>query len=498
MRKIVFIIISILAGSMLSFTNFYPDGVASEAHSVVENDDSSGVVLCGCGPGFAMEINFDGNTQWLKKYYYSMGGLGLFDINNNSDNTYTFCGSVVDTTVVDDRDIDIYAGKIDSDGNLLWENTYGGINRDDVGFSVIETPDKGFLIVGDQDSDASDPYHYNNMVVLRIDSLGERLWMETFHWDTASFAFDAVLLPDTTYLVTGSIHYFDSTCSKLMRMNDDGDTLWCKDFPIFNFDELDLFEDKLLCSGSADGLGMLDTSGSFIWVNDSIVTARAIFLDEETIVALVARSIIYLNHDGEILSSHALDLSFYVNDFIPTSDGGFALVGEDFGDHGIFVSKVDSLGRSDNSYPIDLKRGWNMISYPYDRPTTARDVFPSLEGRYIYEFINERGVYDVCRYSIEPGKGMFALSETDTTLIIDGARRVCSMEIDIYRGWNMIGSPADKFSTADLLAEYPEIIGPVYYFNTDSAAYFPADTMRPCRSYWMLSTEDSVSVMFSR
>jgi len=71
---------------------------------------------------------------------------------------------------------DVYVVKVDADGNILWEKTFGG-SESDWANSILEIPDGGYLIVGGTRSygnGESDTY------MVRLDAEGNKLWERTF------------------------------------------------------------------------------------------------------------------------------------------------------------------------------------------------------------------------------------------------------------------------------------------------------------------------------
>lgn len=90
--------------------------------------------------------------------------------------------------------------RINSAGELLWQRTWGG-NSTDTLDAATELPDGGFLVVGDSDSppggDKDDGSHgLGDVWILRLDSDGRKLWDRTFGGSNVEYAHDVIGLPD--------------------------------------------------------------------------------------------------------------------------------------------------------------------------------------------------------------------------------------------------------------------------------------------------------------
>ncbi|RKX69691.1 hypothetical protein DRP53_07370 [candidate division WOR-3 bacterium] len=105
-----------------------------------------------------------GDTLWMRTY----GGPdwdGGFGLCLSADSCYVVVG---ETRSYGFGLSDLYLLKVDRDGNLIWEKTYGFADEDR-GYEVHLTPDHGFIIVG-----ATRGEHGNDWQVylLKVDSLG--------------------------------------------------------------------------------------------------------------------------------------------------------------------------------------------------------------------------------------------------------------------------------------------------------------------------------------
>lgn len=120
----------------------------------------------------------NGDTVWTKHYGMTVGTTSnsdqetAYEIIKTKDGTFALVGF----TGYNSGYTQIYLLKVDLDGNLLWQQTYGGGNTD-VAYSIVETPDKGFMMAGYTYSfGAGDRDGY----VIKTDSLGNFQWQQFF------------------------------------------------------------------------------------------------------------------------------------------------------------------------------------------------------------------------------------------------------------------------------------------------------------------------------
>ncbi len=102
---------------------------------------------------------------------------------------------------------DIWIAKIDSSGNILWDKRYGG-NGGDACTKMIKFSDGGFILCGltssDQGFEVSDTsFGYSDIWLLKIDSIGNKIWDKRFGGLNFDFAFDVVLDFDGGFLLGG-------------------------------------------------------------------------------------------------------------------------------------------------------------------------------------------------------------------------------------------------------------------------------------------------------
>jgi len=130
-----------------------------------------------------IKVNEEGEAEWEKFY----GGSGYDILRGMIANGagYLFLGS----TASDDGDVsvnrglyDAWAVQIDQTGNIIWEKTFGGSDKESF-YSAIMIDDKHILFAGNtesRDGMISNHYGYSDAWVVCTDANGQLLWEKTF------------------------------------------------------------------------------------------------------------------------------------------------------------------------------------------------------------------------------------------------------------------------------------------------------------------------------
>jgi hypothetical protein len=167
-----------------------------------------------------VKLSSNGVMQWQKCY----GGTksdNAFKIIQVSDGGYVIVGS----SVSNDGDVTLHYGsdsfndlwiiKLDNSGNLLWQKTYGGYSED-YACSVSETTDGGLVVAAilNADYNGTVPVTYSDSMdywVLKLNSVGEKLWENHYGGENADRAWSIKSTPDGGCIVVGqsASHYGD-------------------------------------------------------------------------------------------------------------------------------------------------------------------------------------------------------------------------------------------------------------------------------------------------
>ncbi|NQS97793.1 MAG: hypothetical protein HQ591_05010 [candidate division Zixibacteria bacterium] len=129
-----------------NYENGYDIQQTSDGGYVIAGNTSSATF------GYVRLIKTDseGNQQWSKSYLSSPTSCG-YSVRQTSDGGYIVAGSKFNLTPT--SSLDICLVKTDSEGNELWSETYGG-SGEDIGYSVLQTYDGGYIIAGKYNGDA--------------------------------------------------------------------------------------------------------------------------------------------------------------------------------------------------------------------------------------------------------------------------------------------------------------------------------------------------------
>ena len=172
-----------------------------------------------------IKTDSEGNIFWdktLKRYNES----AIYSMKKSLEDGYILIGYAKD----EDEKPDIYIIKIDARGNIFWDKKFGG-PEEDIGYDIIVTSDKSYLIVGYTKSmgeGEADGW------VLKTDHKGNLLWEKAIggsEWDEIKSVIEN---QEQDYVMTGNtINYQLVPQTKdvwLLKMDQVGNILWDKTF----------------------------------------------------------------------------------------------------------------------------------------------------------------------------------------------------------------------------------------------------------------------------
>jgi len=170
-----------------------------------------------------LKITPEGNLLWEK----SFGGSEIDEaraITATNDGNFLIVGDTRSTDKnisINNGAADIWILKISTDGNLLWEKSIGGTSFD-VARTVYKTEDNGFLIAGSSRSldNGFENKGQNDALILKIDNNGNLLWQKTFGGSEIDFLYDVVKLNNKAIIAVGETSSSDQDISENKGFSD--------------------------------------------------------------------------------------------------------------------------------------------------------------------------------------------------------------------------------------------------------------------------------------
>ncbi|MCK4576351.1 hypothetical protein KAU34_08080, partial [candidate division WOR-3 bacterium] len=200
------------------------------AYSIQETSDG-GYIIAGWTRSFGagnsdvylIKTYANGDTMWTKTYGGEYDDVG-YSVQETSDGGFIVAGYIGSS---------VYLIKTDSNGNLLWSEWYGGSDYD-YGYSVQETSDNGYIIAGRISSFSAGGF---DVYLIKTDSLGNTLWSKIYGgicWDAGHSVKET---SDGGYIIAGcTMLDGEGWDVYLIKTYADGDTIWTKTYGGANWD----------------------------------------------------------------------------------------------------------------------------------------------------------------------------------------------------------------------------------------------------------------------
>ncbi|MBN1833429.1 MAG: hypothetical protein JW896_15095, partial [Deltaproteobacteria bacterium] len=210
-------------------------GDAADGVTTIEELPSGGYILAGrtesfgggtAGDLWVVKLNTAGDILWQKTYGTAEGGEYATSLQPTGDGGCIVAGT---TYSFGAGDQDFWVLRLDADGGIVWQKTYGGDDID-VAMSIKKVGDDGFIVAGNTYSFPVSVEGYD-ILVLKLDSNGDVLWQKTFGtvgWDDVSGVEPSW---DGGYFLIGSTGLPEPLAPRdgwVMKLSATGEILWQK------------------------------------------------------------------------------------------------------------------------------------------------------------------------------------------------------------------------------------------------------------------------------
>jgi len=219
-----------------------------------------------------IKLGSDGNKKWDKTYGGSDDDY-LTSLIQTTDGGYAIVG---DTCSFGAGGRDVWFIRLDSDGNKVWDKTFGG-SKYDYAKSLIQTTDGGYVVAGGTES-----YSEGNsdFWVIKLNNQGNREWDKTFGGSDWDMATALIQTTDGGYAVAGgSFSYGEGEEDFwVIKLDNNGEKVWDKTFGGIDWDMatalIQTADDGYVVAGITESFGAggkdfwvikLDNEGNKIW-----------------------------------------------------------------------------------------------------------------------------------------------------------------------------------------------------------------------------------------
>lgn len=234
-------LMKINASGQMQWIQEYTRETSYSINAVSETEDG-GLILTGVSYSsqrdslLLLKTDSVGVFQW-EKHYGDIKDTRGNDVIQCSDGGFAVIGSNWNGHFGAGQS-DFWLLKTDSNGELLWSKKFGD-GAPDLGYSLLETENQGFILTGSGLFPMSTD-GYSDVTVIKTDSLGNKIWIKSYERSDHSYAYAIEKITDGGYILCGQLNDSLTTgfAGYLVRIDDNGQLLWSQSF---SGGDLDLF-----------------------------------------------------------------------------------------------------------------------------------------------------------------------------------------------------------------------------------------------------------------
>ncbi len=201
------------------------------AYSVQQTSDG-GYIVVGetrsfgdeLGDLWILKLNSGGDIEWQKTYGRGYSD-GAYSIQQTNDGGYIVAGV---TKSFGAGSSDIWILKLNSEGDIEWQKTYGG-SGGEIARSIQQTNDGGFIVAGNTTSFGAGQ---SDICILKLSSNGDIEWQKSYGGSESESAYSIQQTNDGGYVVAGETRSFGAENEDIwiLKLASDGTIEWQKTY----------------------------------------------------------------------------------------------------------------------------------------------------------------------------------------------------------------------------------------------------------------------------
>jgi len=279
----------------MGYTNFNAAQLTTDGGYIVAGFARSGG---GGNDGvWVLKLDIGGNVIWQRTY----GGCcqAASSIQATVDGGYIVVGH---SDSFGAGLLDAWVLKLDANGNVEWQKTYGGTNTD-YATSVQRTADGGYIVAGAAGSSGIGGY---GAWLLKLDATGNVTWQRTYGGIGVGYATSVQTTADGGYIAAGYSNYFvgaNSGGAWVLKLDADGYIRGCANIVTTNV--VPSISNTIPATSTAT---VVDSSATPVSINIAAVNSSAVAQQQCYYAVPVAADIPTLSQSGLILMSTLLAL----------------------------------------------------------------------------------------------------------------------------------------------------------------------------------------------
>lgn len=265
---------------------------------------------------YILNLASTGNIAWNK--VLTAGGKQLLPSSVKELIEGGFIITGIATT--SDNQNDIFVMKTDASGNLAWCKFFGKDTDSDTGAGVIETSDSGFLLAGSTSTSGSGS---SDFTLIKLDKDGNIVWNKTYGKQGTETAYSFIPYENDNYVIMGLTNSFNSVFydTYLLIVDGNGNVQQSKRVPSGAGPELTLTRPQMIKNTNGDYV----LGGNFINPNNSSIDLGIIKFESDFVSCSNTVDATYDEGEGPV--SYTLDFAStsrgsFSNMNVPITSGG--------------------------------------------------------------------------------------------------------------------------------------------------------------------------------